>query len=54
MGVLPQNQLYLQQVSKVIESIGYMPIQDGNVTIFVPKSAEAVAVSEIIEPEWHI
>lgn len=50
MGVLPQNQLYLQQVSKVIESIGYMPIQDGNVTIFVPKSAEAVAVSEIIEP----
>ena len=50
MGALPQNQLYLQQVSKVIESIGYMPMKDGNVTIFVPKSAEAIAVSEIVEP----
>lgn len=50
MGGLPQNHFYLQQVSKVIESVGYMPVQDGSVTIFAPKSAETIAVSEIIDP----
>ena len=46
------SQIYLQQVYKVIEEIGYMySVNENGITIFVPKSQEAISVSEIIEPE---
>ncbi len=45
-------QIYLQQIYKVIEEIGYMySVNEKGITIFVPKSPEAISVSEIIEPE---
>lgn len=50
MGALTPNQTYMQQVLKVIDTIGYMSAQDNFVTIFVPKSAEAISVSEIVAP----
>ena len=50
MGALTPNQTYMQQVLKVIDTIGYMSAQDNFVTIFVPKSAEAISVSEIAAP----
>ena len=49
-GVNPPQQIYLQQIIKVIETIGYMPVQKDSVTIMVPKSQEAIAVSEIVSP----
>lgn len=46
------HQIYLQQIYKVIEEIGYMySVNEMGITIFVPKSPEAISVSEIIEPE---
>ena len=50
-GGLSQDQMYLQQVLKVINAIGYMSMQDEFVTIFVPKLAEAISVAEIVAPE---
>lgn len=44
------SQIYIQQVLNVIEAIGYMSAQDEDVTIFVPKSAAAISVAEIVEP----
>lgn len=49
-GILAPSQTYMQQVFKVIDTIGYMSVQDNFVTIFVPKSAEAISVSEIVAP----
>lgn len=47
------NQKYLQfiiqQINKVIASIGYMPTNQDGFTVFVEQSQSAVAVSEIIE-----
>lgn len=37
---------YLQQISKVIEAIGYMESNEDGFTIFVPKDNAAIAVSE--------
>ncbi|NDO51698.1 hypothetical protein FMM75_20750 [Lachnospiraceae bacterium MD335] len=46
------HQIYLQQIYKVIEEIGYMySANKKGITIFVPKSQEAISVSEIIDPE---
>lgn len=49
-GINPPQQIYLQQIIKIIETIGYMPVQKDSVTIMVPKSQEAIAVSEIVSP----
>lgn len=49
-GFYPQFQFYLQQTQKVIETIGYtINKKNDGVFIFVPKSSEAVAVSEIVD-----
>lgn len=46
------HQIYLQQISKVIEKIGYMySTNEKGITIFVPKSQEAISVSEIVDPK---
>lgn len=50
MGIPNASQIYMQQVLKVVEAIGYMSTQEGNVTIFVPKSAAAISVAEIVAP----
>ena len=42
------KQLYMQQVMKVIDTIGYMSTQKNEVTIFVPKSEVAIEVAKII------
>ncbi len=44
--------IYFQNVFLIMEKIGYMQTQNNElmVTIFVPKSPEAIAVSEIIDP----
>lgn len=39
-------QFYLQQISQVIEKIGYMQATEDNFTIFVEKSPAAIAVAE--------
>lgn len=45
------HQIYLQQIGKVIEKIGYMySTNEKGITIFVPKSQEAISVSEIVDP----
>lgn len=38
----------LQQINKVIEAIGYMPIEQDGFTVFTEKSVSAIAVSEIV------
>lgn len=44
------HQIYLQQIYKVIEEIGYMySANKKGITILVPKSQEAISVSEIID-----
>ena len=45
-------EVYIQQVRLLIDKIGYMETTDKehDVIIFVPKSQEAIAVSEIIDP----
>ncbi|MBR3299076.1 MAG: hypothetical protein IKI64_07725 [Clostridia bacterium] len=43
-------QFYMLQVMKVIETIGYMPINQDGITIFVPKDQTAISVSEIVDP----
>ena len=50
-GSASQKQFYLQQVKTVIEEIGYMEIVEQDITLFVPKKQEAIAVSEIVAPE---
>lgn len=46
------SQIYLQQIYKVIEEIGYMySANEKGITIFTPKLPEAISVSEIIKPE---
>lgn len=42
------KQLYIQQVMKVIDIIGYMGTQKNGVTVFVPKSEAAIEVSKIL------
>lgn len=43
-------QFYIQQVNIVIETIGYMPNVQKNVTDFVPKDQAAISVAEIVDP----
>lgn len=50
MGMPTPSQIYMQQILKVIDVMGYMSAQDENVTIFVPKSAAAISVAEIVDP----
>lgn len=40
--------LFMQQVSLVIDKIGYMEATENYKTIFVPKSSAAIAVAEIV------
>lgn len=40
------KQFYLEQISKVIEAIGYVQASEDGLTIFVPKDSVAMAVSE--------
>lgn len=46
---VPQ-QMYMQQIMKVTELIGYMITPKDGIKIIVPKSQEAIAVSEIVPP----
>lgn len=39
---------FVQQILKVIESIGYMHISENGISIFVPKSQPAIVVSEML------
>lgn len=52
MGVPTLEKYYvsfiLQQINKVIEAIGYMSVEQDGFTIFIEKSAPAIAVSEIV------
>lgn len=41
---------YIQQILKVIESIGYMHLSEDGISIFVPKSQPAIVVSEMLPP----
>ena len=46
------TQIYLQQIYRVMEEIGYMSsVNEKGITIFTPKLQEAIAVAEIIEPK---
>lgn len=42
------KQLYIQQVMKVVDIIGYMGTQKNGVTIFAPKSEAAIEVAKIL------
>lgn len=46
-----QSQMYIQQVRNVIDEVGYMPLAQGYITIFIPKEPDAIAVSEIVESD---
>lgn len=39
---------YIQQILKVIESIGYMHLSEDGISTFVPKSQPAIVVSEML------
>lgn len=41
---------YIQQILKVIESIGYMQLSEDGISTFVPKSQPAIVVSEMLPP----
>ncbi len=41
---------YIQQILKVIESIGYMHLSEDGISTFVPKSQPAIVVSEMLPP----
>lgn len=43
-------QFYINQVQRVIESIGYMPNAQNGIVDFVPKDQAAISVAEIIDP----
>jgi len=43
-------QLYIRQVERVIEAIGYMANEQDGITDFVPKDQTAIAVAEIVDP----
>ena len=42
--------IYIQQIKKVIEKIGYMSIIHDGITDFVPKDQAAISVAEIVDP----
>lgn len=50
-GAQGPQQIYCTQINKVIEEVGYMYANDNGITIFIPKSQEAISVSEIIDPK---
>lgn len=49
-GIGSPMMFYVQQVLKVIESIGYMANNQDGITDFVPKDQAAIAVAEIVDP----
>lgn len=48
---LSPKQFFVKQLLKVIDLIGYMAAEEDGATIFVPKSAAVIAVSEVIEQD---
>lgn len=48
---LSPTQFFVQHILKVIDIIGYTSAEEHGITIFVPKSPAAIAVSEIIEQD---
>lgn len=50
LGLVQPMQFYVQQVMRVIESIGYMSNAQNGVFDFVPKDQAAISVAEIIDP----
>ena len=48
MTFLSPTKQYIQQILKVIESIGYMHMSENGISIFVPKSQPAIVVSEML------
>lgn len=42
-------QFYLQQVLAVVDTVGYMPNAQDNITDFVPKDQAAISVAEIVD-----
>lgn len=50
-GLQNQQQIFCIQISKVIEAVGYVPINKEGIIIFLPNSQEAIAVSEIVDPK---
>ena len=50
-GNRQSGQFYIYQIRSVIESIDYMQLTQGYITIFTPKKPEAIVASEIVAPE---
>ncbi|MBQ7171045.1 MAG: hypothetical protein IJR89_02080 [Clostridia bacterium] len=50
LGSVQPMQFYVQQVMRVIESIGYMSNTQNGVFDFVPKDQAAISVAEIVDP----
>ena len=50
-GNRQSGQFYIYQIRSVIESIDYMQLTQGYITIFTPKKPEAIVASEIVSPE---
>ena len=48
MTFLSPTKQYIQQILKVIESIGYMHLSEDGISTFVPKSQPAIVVSEML------
>lgn len=49
--IIKEMRLYIQQIMKVIESIGYMENRRDGISDFVPKDQAAISVAEIINPD---
>ncbi len=49
-GLSQPMQLYVQQVTKVIDAVGYMANSRNGITDFVPKDQAAISVTEIVDP----
>lgn len=50
-GACEFAQIYIQQILKVVDTIGYMPNTLDGVTDFVPKDQAAISVAEIVAPD---
>ena len=49
-GLSQPMQFYVQQVMKVIDTVGYMANSQDGITDFVPKDQAAISVAEIVDP----
>ena len=50
-GNRQSGQFYIYQIRSVMESIDYMQLTQGYITIFTPKKPEAIVASEIVSPD---